>query len=206
MKSKKVGIIDYGAGNLGSIYNSMRYLNTEAKVLYTPKDLDQFSHLILPGVGSFGKLAENLSRKNWPENIQDFVRKGKNLLGICVGMQLLFESSEESKNSKGLSLIKGKFRLFDDSFNLPIPHMGFNEVNHSNTEIWKGIKNKSPFYFIHSFKVKNTDDKTILSKTFYGEEFISFVEKENIFGSQFHPEKSHLVGLKLLKNFLEINN
>ena len=114
-------------------------------------------------------------------------------------MQLLFENSEESKNSKGLSLIKGNFKLFDASFNLPIPHMGFNEVDHSNTEIWKGIKNKSPFYFIHSFKVKNTEDKTILSKTFYGEEFISFVEKGKHFWIPISSRKKSFGRFKIIK-------
>ena len=121
-------------------------------------------------------------------------------------MQLLFEQSEESKNAIGLNLFKGSFKIFDKSDDLPLPHIGFNEVLHKNTPIWKGIKNKSPFYFIHSFNIKKTQDGVITAKTNYGNEFISFIEKDNIYGSQFHPEKSHYVGLKLLKNFLEIDN
>ena len=119
-------------------------------------------------------------------------------------MQLLFERSDESKGSSGLSLIKGSFQVFNDSNKLPLPHIGFNEVIHNKTPIWKGIENNSSFYFIHSFKITKINDDVITSKTTYGDEFISFVEKDNVFGSQFHPEKSHYVGLKLLNNFLEI--
>lgn len=202
----KVGIIDYGAGNLGSIYNAIKYLNAPTKIISSPSNLSEFSHLILPGVGSFGNLANNLRKKDWPNKIDSFVKKGKNLFGVCVGMQLLFEESVESKNAKGLGMIKGKFDIFKKTKNFPLPHIGFNEVEHKNTPIWQGIKNNSPFYFIHSFNIRKIEDHTTVSKTTYGEEFISFVEKNNIFGSQFHPEKSHFVGLKLLKNFLEIKN
>ena len=206
ISKKKVGIIDYGAGNLGSIHNAIQYLDAKTKIISSPSELDQFSHLILPGVGSFGKLADNLKKKGWPNKIKNFVQKGNRILGVCVGMQLLFEQSEESKDAIGLSLIKGKFNIFKKTNGLPLPHIGFNEVEHKNTPIWKGIKNKSPFYFIHSFNIRKTEDKVTIAKTIYGNEFISFVEKDNIYGSQFHPEKSHYVGLKLLKNFLEINN
>ena len=206
ISKKKVGIIDYGAGNLGSINNAMQYLDAKTKIISSPSELNQLSHLILPGVGSFGKLAENLKKKDWPNEIKNFVKKGNTLLGVCVGMQLLFEQSEESYEATGLSLIKGKFNIFDKSNNLPLPHVGFNEVEHKNTPIWKGIENKSPFYFIHSFRIRKTQDNAIAAKTTYGNEFVSFIEKDNIYGSQFHPEKSHYVGLKLLKNFLEIKN
>ena len=205
IEKKKVGIIDYGAGNLGSIYNAFNYLNAKTEIISDPIDLKKFSHLILPGVGSFGELSNNLKKKDWPEKIKKFIKDGKSLLGICVGMQLLFETSEESQNSIGLSLIKGSFKIFGEN-DLPLPHVGFNEVTHNNTPIWKGIKNNSPFYFIHSFRISKTQDKVIQAKTKYGDEFISFIEKDNIYGSQFHPEKSHHVGLKLLKNFLNINN
>ena len=206
ISKKKVGIIDYGAGNLGSIYNAIQYLDAHTKIISSPSDLSQFSHLILPGVGSFGKLADNLKKKDWPNKIKNFVQKGNSLLGVCVGMQLLFEQSEESNGEIGLSLIKGTFNIFDKFNDLPLPHVGFNEVEHKNTPIWKGIENKSPFYFIHSFRIRKTQDKAIVAKTTYGNEFISFIEKDNIYGSQFHPEKSHYVGLKLLKNFLETKN
>ena len=206
ISKKKVGIIDYGAGNLGSICNAIKYLDIDMQIISSPINIGQFSHLILPGVGSFGKLANNLEKKGWPNKIKEFVQKGNSLFGVCVGMQLLFENSEESKGSVGLNLIKGTFNIFEKSINLPLPHVGFNEVKHKNTPIWKGIENKSPFYFIHSFRIEKTTDRAVVAKTTYGNEFVSFVEKDNIYGSQFHPEKSHYVGLKLLKNFLETKN
>ena len=203
---KKVGVIDYGAGNLGSICNAINYLEFDAKLISNTDEANNFSHLILPGVGSFGKLSNNLKKKSWPEKLRQFSKEGKYLMGICIGMQLLFEKSDESEDSNGLGLIKGSFQLFNKNNNLPIPHMGFNEVTHNNTPIWNGIKNNSPFYFVHSYRVTDTTDDSIKSKTIYGEEFISFIEKENIFGSQFHPEKSHNSGLKLIKNFIELKN
>ena len=201
---KKVGIIEYGAGNLGSIYNALNFLEFNVKIISNPSEIRNFSHLILPGVGSFGKLANNLKSKNWHEKIELHIKNGNLFFGICIGMQLLFEKSEEDKNAVGLSFIKGEFKKFDKNLNLPIPHMGFNEVSYINSPIWAGIKNNSPFYFVHSYRLKNTSDESLKSKTTYGDEFVSFVEKENVFGSQFHPEKSHNCGLKLLKNFVEL--
>ena len=121
-------------------------------------------------------------------------------------MQLLFQESDESKGVKGLGLIKGKLQMFNRSSNLPIPHVGFNEVNFTNSKIWNGIKNKSAFYFIHSYRITENEENIKISTTTYGEKFISFVEKENIFGAQFHPEKSHVIGLRLLKNFIGLKN
>jgi len=206
MNKTKIGIIDYGAGNLGSIYNAIKYLEVKTDVVSSAEKINSFSHLILPGVGSFGKLAENLQAKDWPFKIENFVKKGNFLLGVCVGMQLLFEHSQESTNATGLKLLKGSFSKFDKNNSLPLPHVGFNEVKSEKTKIWNGIKNNSPFYFIHSYKLSKTDEKIIKGFTNYGEKFISFIEKENIYGCQFHPEKSHYVGLKLLKNFAGLNN
>ena len=206
MKKKIIGIIDYGAGNLGSIYNAINYLGYEAKLLERPESINKFSHIILPGVGSFGELSKNLKKKNWPLKIKIYLEKGNFLLGICAGMQLLFQESDESKGVKGLGLIKGKLQMFNRSSNLPIPHVGFNEVNFTNSKIWNGIKNKSAFYFIHSYRITENEENIKISTTTYGEKFISFVEKENIFGAQFHPEKSHVIGLRLLKNFIGLKN
>ena len=202
----KIGIIDYGAGNLASIYNALNFLQLNVKLISNPNDIKDYSHLILPGVGSFGKLAKNLRDRNWPDKIENFIEKGNYIFGICIGMQLLFEKSDEDKDASGLGLIKGNFKKFNKKYNLPIPHMGFNEVSFQNSSIWKGIKNNSPFYFVHSYRVSDIEDESLKSKTVYGEEFISFIEKGNIFGSQFHPEKSHKTGLKLLKNFIELKN
>ncbi len=207
MHNKKVAIIDYGAGNTGSIFNAVNYLGYEAIFISKPENAKNYSHIVLPGVGNFGKLAKNLENKNWEYFIRDLIKNGHKLFGICVGMQLLFESSEEAPNIKGLGIFKGclnNFKSINNKFKLPVPHIGFNLVEHKNTNIWKGIKNKSPFYFVHSYKINTTDDDVVVAKTTYENEFISFVEKENVFGSQFHPEKSNLTGLKLIKNFLDL--
>ena len=209
MSKKKVGIIDYGAGNSGSIYNALNYLEYEPKFIQNPEEAKDYSHLILPGVGHFGKLANNLINNNWNTKLNHLVSRGHMLFGICVGMQLLFEKSAEAQGVKGLGILKGSllnFQSLEKKFKLPIPHIGFNKVLHGNTPVWKGIKNNSPFYFIHSYRVIETADDVKTCKTAYQDEFISFVEKDNIFGSQFHPEKSHLTGLKLIKNFLELKN
>lgn len=209
MSKKKVGIIDYGAGNSGSIYNALNYLEYEPKFIQNPEEAKDYSHLILPGVGHFGKLANNLINNNWNTKLNHLVSRGHMLFGICVGMQLLFEKSAEAQGVKGLGILKGSllnFQSLEKKFKLPIPHIGFNNVLHGNTPVWKGIKNNSPFYFVHSYRVIETADDVKTCKTVYQDEFISFVEKDNIFGSQFHPEKSHLTGLKLIKNFLELKN
>ena len=209
MKKKEVGIINYGAGNTGSIYNAVKYLEYTPKFIENPDEAKNYSHLILPGVGNFGILANNLKKKNWQNTLNNLLKNGQSLFGICVGMQLLFENSEESTDSKGLGLLKGSlynFQSDNEEFKLPVPHIGFNKVFHQNTPIWKNIKNNSPFYFVHSYRITNTEDKVTTCKTIYQNEFISFVEKENLFGSQFHPEKSHITGLKLIQNFLELAN
>ena len=115
----------------------------------------------------------------------------------------MFEEGEENGTIKGLGLFKGKCKIFSKNNKLPLPHMGFNFVKHENSMIWKNIPNPSPFYFVHSYRIKNSEDNALISRTYYGEEFISFIEKKNIFGAQFHPEKSHKIGLKLLSNFIE---
>ena len=209
MSKKKVGIIDYGAGNSGSIYNALNYLEYEPKFIQNPEEAKDYSHLILPGVGHFGKLASNLKSSNWNIKLGTLANRGHMLFGICVGMQLLFENSEEAQGIKGLGLLKGSllnFQSVENKFKLPIPHIGFNNVSHKNTPVWKDIKNNSPFYFVHSYRIIDTGDEVKTCKTVYQDEFISFVERDNIFGSQFHPEKSHLTGLKLIKNFLELKN
>ena len=205
MIKKKICIIDYEIVNIASIENAIKYLKYDYEILKKPKNLDNFSHMILPGVGSFKKGMEKLKENNWSQEIIKFVEKSGFLLGICLGMQLLFERSFEETKTNGLGLFKGELKLFDKK-NLPLPHIGFNLVNHNNSKIWKNIENPSPFYFVHSYRLKNFDIDANKSLTNYGGNFISFIEKKNIFGAQFHPEKSHSVGLQLLKNFFELNN
>ena len=209
MRNKQVGIINYGSGNLASVYNAVDYLGFKPIFITEQNEARKFSHLILPGVGSYAKLANFLQTSGWSSTLKEITKSGIFLFGICIGMQLLFEEGEEGGITKGIGLFSGTCRSFcfkNKKNDLPIPHIGFNEVNHRNTKVWKGIDNNSPFYFVHAYRIKKTSSETIAGTTNYGESFISFIENQNIFGSQFHPEKSHNVGLRLLKNFIELKN
>ena len=202
---KKIAIIDYGAGNIGSIINAIEHLEHIPIVLNKPNKNEAYSHIILPGVGNFGKLSKNLVDTGFKEFLDHNKSKGTYIFGICVGMQLLFEKSEEDESAAGLDYLEGKIeylKTFSDE--LPIPHIGFNLVKHKNTKIWSHIPDDVFFYFVHSYCLKKTEDHNISGTSIYGEKFISFVENENIFGCQFHPEKSHKNGLKLIKNFIEL--
>tara|TARA_Y100000022_G_scaffold166188_1_gene150651 strand:- start:435 stop:1046 length:612 start_codon:yes stop_codon:yes gene_type:complete len=202
---KEVAIIDYGAGNIGSLFNAIEYLNFKPIIIKNPTEKN-YSHILLPGVGSFGRLSNNLKKLSLDQYIFECLKSGSYLFGICIGMQLLFEKSEESPDSKGLSLINGNFEkiLPQNKSNLPLPHIGFSRVNNENSKLFNVIEKDPFFYFIHSYCLKSVPKNVNFCNTEYGEKFISFVEKDNIFGSQFHPEKSHKTGLKLIKNFLDL--
>jgi len=209
-KNTKVCIVDYGFGNIASIENALNYLKFDYNTLKISVDLSNFSHLILPGVGSFEAGINKLRKSGWESKIKDFVKNGGYLYGICLGMQLLFKYGTNEKTGKvieGLGFLDGTCKKFFETNETnmpPLPHVGFNQVRHKNTKIWEGINNPSYFYFIHSYRVAYAESLTNCAKTSYGEEFISFVEKFKIFGSQFHPEKSHLTGLNLLRNFFNL--
>ncbi len=201
-----IGIIDYNMGNLASVYNACKKIDTKAEILKNPEDLKNFEKIILPGVGAFGDAMEHLEQTGMKEAILDFAKSGKNMLGICLGMQLLFESSEEFGQNQGLGLIDGKVVKFDKSKmqeDSKIPHMGWNTIDTQDDHtLFEGLEN--PYlYFVHSYHAI-TDEKNIIGKTTYGYEFVSAVHKDNIYGFQPHPEKSHDNGLKILKNFMDI--
>jgi|TARA_Y100000294_G_scaffold155775_1_gene156254 glutamine amidotransferase len=203
MKKKYIGIIDAKFGNLASVINAVKYLGHNYNLLNKPTKIESYSHFILPGVGSYNKAAKKLNSLGWYQAIKDLTDASTPLLGICLGMQLMFEEGEENGKIKGLRLFKGKCKLFSKNNKLALPHMGFNLVNHNKSKIWNNIPNPSPFYFLHSYRIKDVEDDALISKTNYGENFISFIEKKKIFGAQFHPEKSHKLGLKLINNFIE---
>ena len=201
-----VGIIDYNMGNLASVYNACHLLDTKASFVKDPDDLKNFDRIILPGVGAFGDAMENLNQTGMKEAIYEFAKSGKPMIGICLGMQLLFESSEEFGAHKGLGLIDGEIVKFDKSKmheDTKIPHMGWNVIKTSNEHtLFEGLTN--PYlYFVHSYHAV-TDDKNVIGTTEYGYDFVSAVNKDNIYGFQPHPEKSHDNGLKILKNFMNI--
>ena len=206
MKKINVGIVNYGMGNIKSIENSLLYLGCRFKVLSNPDKISSYSHLILPGVGSFKKAIENLKINCLHEAIQECENnKGINLLGICLGMQLLCESSSEGGFTKGLSLIKNKVETFTQKEigNKKIPHVGFNQVKiEKDSSLFKNINDNSDFYFDHSFRVIQNKNLKNFQTCEYGTKFVASFEKDNIYGTQFHPEKSQSNGLTLMYNFL----
>ena len=208
IKKSKIGIIDCDFGNLASLENSIKFLNYDYQIIKDKINADHLSHLILPGVGSYNKAAKKIRANGLDEQIKEFTTKSKPFMGICLGMQLMFDSSSENGKESGLGLFKGECDKFSDNLKINLPHIGFNLVENQRTKVWNGIPDNAPFYFVHSYRVlmrENSNNKDVkYSKTFYGEDFVSFVEKENVFGAQFHPEKSHKTGLRLLKNFLEM--
>ena len=208
MSIKKIAIIDYGMGILRYVEISLNYLGIENKLIGNPKYLKKYSHIILPGVGSFKKAIKNLkSNGMFKALIEISKKKIQKILGICLGMQLLFNSSTEEGYTKGLGIIDGKVEKFSskETINLKIPHVGFNEVFFDKkNSFFKDIKNNSDFYFDHSYRITKfkKDINPVISK--YGVKFLSGFNFENIYGTQFHPEKSQSNGLLLLRNFIKI--
>ena len=197
-----IAIIDYGMGNLKNVANAFHFLGFDAKISGNYRDIEEASHLVLPGVGGFKDAMLTLKQRNLIEPIKAAVESGKNFLGICLGMQLLFETSEEFGYSEGLGILKGKVVKFDESRVPLIPHIGWNDIEISKPERkFEGIKNHDFFYFLHSYYCMPEEDITVASCDYYGK-FSACIKKGNIFACQFHPEKSHTGGLVLLKNFV----
>lgn len=200
-----IGIIDYGSGNLRSVYNAFRYIGEDVKVCESPKDLDAADKIVLPGVGSSKDAMDALKARGYVEKLLSNIEKGKPFLGICLGLQLLFDHSEESGGCDCLGLFSGKVKLFPSGKGLKVPEIGWNtvELASKNCPIFDGIENGEYFYFVHSYycAYKGVHTAAITS---YGVEYTSALWKENIFAVQFHPERSQESGLKLLENFSKI--
>jgi glutamine amidotransferase len=197
-----IGILDYGMGNLSSVFNGLEYLGFETKIVRNSDEIEELTHLIVPGVGSFSKAMSNLEERNLIPAIMTHIDNGKPYLGICLGMQLLATVGYEGQKSKGLGLIEGEVIPF--GINIQAPHVGWNNINCSQRHpLISSNTNHIDFYFVHSyhFDVKNKDD--ILTVTDYGVIFASIVGKKNIVGVQFHPEKSQEPGLNFLESFCE---
>ena len=203
---KKIGIIDYEVGNIGSLSNAISFLGHEPMLVNNPKRIINFDRLILPGVGHFSTAMIKLQDHGFVSYLLEYLKdNSKKLLGICLGMQLLGTFSEEG-NTKGLSLLDfdiKKLRNKNINNNFKIPNIGWRSVKKINNSLLLDEIKNDDFYFVHSYAAHSTNKDIIISKTNYCEEFISIVEKKNIFGVQFHPEKSDKAGLKLLKNFIE---
>lgn len=201
-----IGIIDYNMGNLASVYNACHLLDAKAHIVKDPNELKNYSRIILPGVGAFGDAMKNLNQTGMRQAILEYAKSGKPMMGICLGMQLLFESSLEFGEHEGLGLIDGHIVKFDKTQmheEIKIPHMGWNTIQNKTSMLFHGLNN--PFlYFVHSYHVE-TSDSNVIGYTQYGYKFASAVNKDNIYGVQPHPEKSHDNGLRILKNFMSIN-
>lgn len=202
-----IGLIDYNMGNLRSVSNAFEQLGVAVEIVRDAKEVERFDKIILPGVGAFKDAMDCLHERGLDDAIKAFAASKKPLLGICLGMQLLFESSVEFGECKGLGLIEGEIVKFDASrfgHKLKIPHMGWNTLHVTQeTPLFKGMPEAFYLYFVHSFHA-HCDEKYTVGKTLYGYEFTSAVQKENVFGFQPHPEKSHANGLKILQNFVEL--
>ena len=199
-----IGIVDYNMGNLASVKNALKLLGVEAQVASDPDTFHTYDKLILPGVGAFGDAMQHLKERNMDEAIKSYAKGGDPMLGICLGMQLLFESSQEFGESEGLGLIKGHVQEFDVSrFShlLKVPHMGWNRMFTKEHELFKHLDDEHYLYFVHSFHAVCEDPASTIGRTEYGYSFTSAVANDNVMGIQPHPEKSHKNGLQILKNF-----
>ena len=199
-------IIDYGMGNIHSVQKALEAQSAETIVSDNPDALKKADKLVLPGVGAFGDAMQELNKRRLVAPIIEEVKKKKPLLGICLGMQLFFENSEESKGVKGLGLIKGSVKKFNLTRDLKVPHIGWNQISDFNAAcpLLKGIDNAASVYFCHSYYPQAQDKSVCAAMTEYGIKFSSLVWQENIFGTQFHPEKSQKVGLKIIENFVKL--
>lgn len=199
-----IAIIDYGVGNLRSVEKAFAATGCEATVSGNEKVLRGAERLVLPGVGAFGACMKALSERGFDQLVRERVREGTLLLGVCVGMQLLFETSDEFGATPGLGLLRGRVRRFTDE--LVVPHVGWNRVRQvCNHSLFGQVADQSHFYFVHSYYCEPLDESVIAGETEYGVNYASVVARDNIYGVQFHPEKSQNAGLQLLKNFARLN-
>lgn len=198
-----ITIVDYGAGNLKSVEKAFNFIGVKTNITSSPKELLEAKAIVLPGVGAFGEAIKKINESGLGDVLQEMVFKNVPLLGICLGLQMLFDFSEEG-NAKGLGILKGEVKKFPKEIGLKIPHMGWNQVGiKKDSKLLAGIDDNTNFYFVHSYYL-SCKENVVVGKTGYGIEFDSVVEKENIFATQFHPEKSGKDGLKIMANFAKI--
>ncbi|MFA5146377.1 MAG: imidazole glycerol phosphate synthase subunit HisH [Candidatus Omnitrophota bacterium] len=213
-----IAIIDYGMGNLRSVQKAFEVTGAGAKITSRAADLAKAEKVVFPGVGSFGEAMAELRRRKLVDPIKGAIAEGKPFLGLCLGLQLLFERSEEAPGVKGLGVLSGRVKRFKPAVHSPrpnaqtlkVPHMGWNSISFQlsafsfQQNILKGIDRGSYVYFVHSYYVDPEDKSVTLTTTDYGIRFVSGISKDNLFGLQFHPEKSQDTGLKIVKNFVRI--
>ena len=202
-----IAIVDYNMGNLASVRNAFNVLGEEVIIESNPDKLAQYDRIILPGVGAFGDAMEHLKVNGMDEAVREYAQSGKYLLGICLGIQLLFDSSEEFGITSGLGLIEGRVVAFDSSrFHTPlkVPHMGWNRMLTHGHTLFDGLDDGHYLYFVHSYHALCAQKEDSIGECVYGYEFTSAVARGNVMGIQPHPEKSHKNGLQILKNFITL--
>ncbi|MBS3733443.1 MAG: imidazole glycerol phosphate synthase subunit HisH [Phycisphaerae bacterium] len=206
-----IAVIDYGIGNLRSVVKGLEHAGGEAQLVASPLDLARAEKLVLPGVAAFGDAMRQLRARGLLKPVRDAISDGVPYLGFCLGLQLLFDVSYENGRHTGMGLLAGKVVRFDfpddvrRTVRLSVPHMGWNRIRRRrDTPLLDGIDNDAYVYFAHSYHVVPMDDDAIVTTTDYGYEFVSSVQRGNVFATQFHPEKSQAVGLKLLENFVKL--
>lgn len=202
-----IAILDYDAGNIKSVEKALEYLGQEVRITRDREEILSSERVILPGVGSFGDAMGKLRDYKLDQVIYDVVEKKIPFLGICLGLQLLYESSEEAPGVTGLGLLKGTIKRLPDQPGLKIPHMGWNSLNiRKDAALFQGIEDNSYVYFVHSYYLQAEEEEEVAATTFYSTRIHASVEKDNIFACQFHPEKSSAVGLKILENFIALES
>lgn len=202
-----ISIIDYDAGNIKSVEKAIEFLGEEVEITSDKEKILASDGVILPGVGAFGVAMEKLHSRNLVETIKEYAKTGKPFLGICLGLQLLFDESDETPGVKGLGLLEGKIKRipseYEDGTTLKVPHIGWNSIDiNPSSKLMKGIPSDSYVYFVHSFYLEAANLSDVIATTEYGVKIHAAVERDNIMATQFHPEKSSDVGLKILSNFI----
>lgn len=202
-----IALLDYGAGNLRSVHKALRYLGADVRLATRPAEMKDARAIVLPGVGAFDDCLNAMARQELLDACRDFIRSGRPFLGICVGYQALFEKSGEFNScAAGLGVFQGRVVRFAEQPGLKVPQIGWNQIEivRPDCPIFRGISSGSYVYFVHSFFPRPVDRRIVVARTSYGETFDSAIWKDNVFATQFHPEKSQSVGLQLLKNFVEL--
>jgi glutamine amidotransferase len=207
--SAVIALLDYGAGNIRSVQKALRFVGADVRLVTHPHEMKDARAAVLPGVGAFDDCLNSLSKQELLAATRDFIQSGRPFLGICVGYQALFDKSQEFNScAAGLGVFKGDVVRFPDAEDLKVPQIGWNQITlrHANCPLYKNIKDGSYVYFVHSFFPQPKDGSIIATETDYGGAFASSVWKDNVYATQFHPEKSQAIGLQLLKNFVALAN
>ncbi|NIR50603.1 imidazole glycerol phosphate synthase subunit HisH [candidate division KSB1 bacterium] len=197
-----ISIVDYGVGNLKSLENALNYLDFDCKRINAPEEVARVEKMILPGVGAFGYAMQNIEALRLKAALIETANRGVPVLGICLGMQIFFTFSSEGGNQAGLNLIQGAVKRIAGP--LKVPHIGWNEIQSKSSILFKNLPSTRFGYFVHSYYCLPENESWVTATTEYGETFVSAVERDNVFGVQFHPEKSQELGLKILQNFAEL--